>query len=379
MKKKIVFLACLCTVFSFVVKAQDPVVTGSTFQSTSATTGTGSSHLKLYNGTATTTKTRWIVGIIGNETGLDSGSNFRIFRYNDAGSFVATSLAIERLSGLVEMPSGFRGPAGSGITGSDTGTANKSWLGFYDKNKFIRHGYVGIASASSDDNDVYVTSDISGVSLFPYDGLVNLKNATKNMINFGNVGNGAPTINTRSAGTKIILANAVNPATSNADYAIGTEFSSSATHGWFSVPTNQTVHYWSFYGGTVPVAKLDGMGNFSTVGSVVVGSTATQATLKVNGDITARKLKITQTGWPDYVFGVDYKLPSLQEINNYIKANHHLPNVPAAAEIEKNGLDVGEMQKTMMQKIEELTLHMIRLDEENRQLKAELEKLKSAH
>jgi hypothetical protein len=51
----------------------------------------------------------------------------------------------------------------------------------------------------------------------------------------------------------------------------------------------------------------------------------------------------------------------------------------AAAEIEKDGLDVGKMQKTMMEKIEELTLHLIRLDEENRQLKAAIEELKSSN
>lgn len=379
MKKKIVFFACLCTTFSLVTRAQNPEV-APVFQSTSAPSESvsGSGHLMLFNGTpSSATNTRWTIGLLGIETGSNTGSNFRIARYTDAGG-VSPSLTINRASGLVELHSGFRAAVGSGMTGTDTGILNKSWLGFYDKNNVIRQGYVG--KGALDNNDTYLTSDIAGIRLFAFDGMVHMHNQTKNMLDFGaGLGNGAPTINTRSAGTKIILANAVAPTNSNVDYAIGTEFSSNATHGWFSVPTNQTVHYWSFYGGTVPVAKLDGMGNFSTVGSVEVGSTSTVATLRVNGDITARRLKVTQTGWPDYVFAANYELPSLQEINSYIKANHHLPNVPAAAEIEKSGLDVGDMQKTMMQKIEELTLHMIRLDEENRQLKAELEKLKSTH
>ena len=373
MKHKIVLLSSLCALMSIGSHAQS---TATSYTATDATVQNGTYHYKLSNGTAAT-QVRWAIGMIETETGSNKGSNFRISRMDDSGNWIANAFAINRATGLVEMYSGFRAPYGSGITGNNTGVVNLSFMGFYESDGTTRQGYVGKGSGAS--SDTYLGSDIAGISLFATDGMINLKNASNNMINFGNAGNGAPTINARSAGTKIILANAVNPSTSNADYAIGTEFSNSATHGWFSVPTNQTVHYWSFYGGTVPVAKLDGMGNFSTVGSVVVGSTSTVATLKVNGDITARKLKVTQSGWPDYVFAADYQLPSLQEISNYIKANHHLPNVPAAEEIEKNGVDVGEMQKTMMQKIEELTLHLIRLDEENRQLKAELEKLKSAH
>lgn len=112
-------------------------------------------------------------------------------------------------------------------------------------------------------------------------------------------------------------------------------------------------------------------------GNVGIGTTEPQALLAVNGDIFSKKVKVTQTGWPDYVFNREFSLPSLEEVNTFIKLNHHLPNVPPAQEIEKNGLDIGEMQKIQMQKIEELTLYMIGLKQENELLKQKIAALEA--
>lgn len=82
------------------------------------------------------------------------------------------------------------------------------------------------------------------------------------------------------------------------------------------------------------------------------------------------------------VFDAQYELPSLEELDTYVKSAHHLPGVPSAAVVEKEGLDLGEMQKIQMQKIEELTLYMIAMKAENDLLKkrmAELEKIISHH
>jgi hypothetical protein len=73
-------------------------------------------------------------------------------------------------------------------------------------------------------------------------------------------------------------------------------------------------------------------------------------------------VKVTQTGWADFVFEPDYQLPSLQDLETYIKINKHLPDVPSASEVAKEGLDLGEMNKILLQKIEELTLHVIELE-----------------
>ncbi len=88
--------------------------------------------------------------------------------------------------------------------------------------------------------------------------------------------------------------------------------------------------------------------------------------LAVEGIIGARKIKITQQStWADFVFHPDYKLPSLYEVEAYIKDHQHLPEIPSAEEVEKEGVDVGEMNKKLLQKIEELTLYLIEQQKQN--------------
>jgi hypothetical protein len=72
------------------------------------------------------------------------------------------------------------------------------------------------------------------------------------------------------------------------------------------------------------------------------------------------------------VFAKNYHLPSLVEIHEFINNNHHLPGIPSAAEVQTNGLDVGKNQTALMQKVEELTLYMIKHDEEMKALKKKI-------
>ncbi|MGN6494034.1 MAG: hypothetical protein ACTHLE_18695 [Agriterribacter sp.] len=81
--------------------------------------------------------------------------------------------------------------------------------------------------------------------------------------------------------------------------------------------------------------------------------------LSVNGKIRAKEIKVEAANWPDYVFDDDYKITSLNNLERYIKANKHLPDMPSAKEIENNGLELGEMVKQQQKKIEELTLYII--------------------
>ena len=95
--------------------------------------------------------------------------------------------------------------------------------------------------------------------------------------------------------------------------------------------------------------------------NVGIGTKNTQGyRLAVGGNIIAEEIKVElQTNWPDFVFGKDYKLPSLEEIDMYIKANGHLMNIPSAIKVMESGIKLGEMNAKLLQKIEELTLYSI--------------------
>jgi len=102
----------------------------------------------------------------------------------------------------------------------------------------------------------------------------------------------------------------------------------------------------------------------SANGNLGIGTNKPGEKLSVNGKIRAHEIKVETTNWPDYVFKPEYQLTSLSETEQFIKKNGHLPEIPKASEIEANGLSLGEMNKLMMKKIEELTLHLIEEDKE---------------
>jgi hypothetical protein len=90
--------------------------------------------------------------------------------------------------------------------------------------------------------------------------------------------------------------------------------------------------------------------------------------LAVNGNIRGKEV-VVETGWADFVFDKKYMLPALSEVEKFIGQNKHLPGIPSAQEIQTNGLNVGEVQTKMMQKIEELMLYVIALKKEIEELK----------
>jgi hypothetical protein len=119
-----------------------------------------------------------------------------------------------------------------------------------------------------------------------------------------------------------------------------------------------------------------------TSGNVGIGTNQINDTaykLFVEKGIHTRKIKVDATAWADYVFDKDYKLPTLPEVDKYIQQNKHLPGVQSTAEVEKNGIDLGENQATLLKKVEELTLYLIELKKDNETLKLRLEKLESSN
>jgi hypothetical protein len=88
--------------------------------------------------------------------------------------------------------------------------------------------------------------------------------------------------------------------------------------------------------------------------------------LAVAGNMIAESIKVQLQGfWPDYVFSKDYQLPSLQQTEQHIKDKGHLPGIPSVAEVKANGIDLGDMNAKLLQKIEELTLHLIKQEKTN--------------
>lgn len=107
-------------------------------------------------------------------------------------------------------------------------------------------------------------------------------------------------------------------------------------------------------------------------GYVGIGVKSPTEKLSVKGKIRAQEIKVDATNWPDYVFVKGYELPPLAETERHIKEKGHLPGIPSAAEVTEKGIELGEMNKKLLQKIEELTLHLI---EQNKLIKAQGERI----
>ena len=142
------------------------------------------------------------------------------------------------------------------------------------------------------------------------------------------------------------------------------------------------------------ILNCEGGGNikFSTIDYTIVGSTSKlqmiidkfgnigmgtetpDAKLAVNGLIHTKEVKVDLLGWPDYVFESNYNLPSLSEVEKQIAINGHLKDIPSAKEVENNGVKLGEMNKLLLQKVEELTLYLIEMNKELQTVKSQLKK-----
>jgi hypothetical protein len=116
---------------------------------------------------------------------------------------------------------------------------------------------------------------------------------------------------------------------------------------------------------------------FLTGGNVGIGTTDPGSfKLAVNGKTWSTEVQVAVTRPPDYVFEPTYDLKPLAEIETYIKENKHLPEVPSAKEMEKNGVQLGEMNMLLLKKVEELTLYVIEQQKENTKQADEIKELK---
>ncbi len=156
-------------------------------------------------------------------------------------------------------------------------------------------------------------------------------------------------------------------------------------------PISFTVEYWSGNSGTGTLLGDDtftitfrtttppggnspwtasGQDIYFDAGGVAIGSATVPNgyALGVDGHVRAREIRVDQDTWPDYVFAEDYNLPTLQEIRRHIDEKGHLPHIPSAVEVEAYGIELGEMNKLLLEKIEEQMLYILQLEERIKQL-----------
>lgn len=160
--------------------------------------------------------------------------------------------------------------------------------------------------------------------------------------------------------------------------------------GYFSADaTGPTLEFYAVRKGTGYYAPLLFKSNGDIIlagaqnasnGNVGIGTTDTKGyKLAVNGDAIFTRIKVkTYAAWPDFVFEPDYDLPSLPVVAAFISQHKHLPDMPSEKEVKEQGLDLGEMNKKLLQKVEELTLYILKQDKQLKQHEEEIQQLKSS-
>lgn len=261
-----------------------------------------------------------------------------IFNNNTGNVGIGTSTPLEKLT--VQTPG-----ASYGLSQTDGITTVSTWIG---RDNFFPGGWIGTKSnhplnfftAGSASKMTILTNGnvIVGDNTITPVGKFTVK-TTNNADGISHIGDGGNILKTIMGGT-------------------------SAGIGTFS-PTNMRI----FAGGFSRILISEATGN------VGIGTDNPTYKLSVVGNIRAKEV-VVETGWADYVFDKKYKLAPLNEVERFILQNKHLPNIPSANEIEKTGLLLGDTQKKMMEKIEELTLYMIEANKRIEKLEKIIEREK---
>jgi hypothetical protein len=118
--------------------------------------------------------------------------------------------------------------------------------------------------------------------------------------------------------------------------------------------------------------------NNTKVGIGVMPPSLGNYNLYVKGGILTEEVKVQlEQDWPDFVFKSDYKLQSLKNVETFIAKNQHLPDLPSAESVKKDGINLGEIDSILLKKIEELTLYIIQQQKQIDKQQSEINSLKS--
>ncbi|RNC85556.1 MAG: hypothetical protein ED557_01940 [Balneola sp.] len=221
----------------------------------------------------------------------------------------------------------------------------------------------------------------------------NSSTGTKNILRFGGsdgLGHYLTIFDKDSGATSMVKLNANGDSFFSNDLGIGTTSPSSTLHihgdggsasgysisnssesvrGYFRDNTADADYVITYLGSGEAEIELQSDGDviLAQAGNVGIGTTTPGNELEVNGTIRSKEVIVEATGWPDFVFYPDYDLLPLEDLEQFIVKNNHLPEVPSEAEVNENGVKLGEMDATLLQKIEELTLYMIEQNKINKQ------------
>jgi len=302
-----------------------------------------------------------------------SGSGSSIY-YNSGNVGITTTNPLNNLQVGTQTETGTSTPVTLSLGGTYSSTAGANpKLKIYD-NGTVYYGF-GVSSGEMD-----AMAPSAGSFAWYVNG------SQKMILNSsGNVGIGTATpANNLQIGTQ-----ASSPGSSPLTFSLGGTYSSTAgANPKLKIYDNGTV----FYGFGVSANEMDAMAPsgsgfawfvngsqkmiLNSSGNVGIG-TATVPTgyaFAVNGSAVATSMVVKlAANWPDFVFKKDYLLPSLSKLKTYIDQNHHLPEMPTEQEINKDGLNLGDMNKLLVKKVEELTLYLIDKDSK---IKDEDEKIK---
>ncbi|WP_426483553.1 hypothetical protein [Flavobacterium sp. 2] len=114
-------------------------------------------------------------------------------------------------------------------------------------------------------------------------------------------------------------------------------------------------------------------------GNVGIGVINPKNRLDVNGTIHSQEVKVDMENWSDFVFKKEYNLPTLEEVEKHIAEKGHLENIPSEVEVLKNGINLGQMNAKLLQKIEEMTLYMIQQNKKIIDLETRLNKVETSY